>query len=111
MNVSSIAGYMSSSPYGVSKLAVRGLTIAFATELAPDRIRVNAIAPGLMATEAALDGLPAEMIDDFVENRQLVHRLGSMDDIVSTTLFLCSDEAGFITGETLRVSGGYPLGL
>ena len=111
VNISSIAGYMSTSPYGVSKLAVRGLTIAFATELAPDRIRVNAIAPGLMATEAALDGLPAEMIDDFVENRQLVHRLGSMDDIVSTTLFLCSDEAGFITGETLRVSGGYPLGL
>ncbi|MGD9701266.1 MAG: SDR family NAD(P)-dependent oxidoreductase [Acidimicrobiia bacterium] len=111
LNISSIAGYISSSPYGVSKLAVRGLTIALATELAPDKIRVNAIAPGLMATENALDGLPKEMIDDFVENRQLVHRLGSMDDVVSAALYLCSDEAGFITGETLRVSGGYPLGL
>ena len=111
LNISSIAGYMASSPYGVSKLAVRGLTIAFATELAPDRIRVNAIAPGLMATENALDGLPKDMIDDFVENRQLVHRLGQMGDIVATTLFLCSDEASFITGETLKVSGGYPLSI
>lgn len=111
VNISSIAGYLSSSPYGVSKLAVRGLTVAFATELAPDRIRVNAIAPGLMATENALEGLPPAMIDDFVENRQLVHRIGTMDDVVSTTLFLCSDEASFITGETLKVSGGYPLGM
>ena len=111
LNISSIAGYMTSSPYGVSKLAVRGLTVAFATELAPDRIRVNAVAPGLMATENALDGLPQDMIADFVENRQLVHRLGQMADIVATTLFLCSDEASFITGETLKVSGGYPLSI
>jgi NAD(P)-dependent dehydrogenase (short-subunit alcohol dehydrogenase family) len=111
VNISSIAGYLSTSPYGVSKLAVRGLTIAFATELAPDGIRVNAIAPGLMATENALDGLPQELIDDFVTNRQLVHRLGAMDDIVSAMLFLCAPEAGFVTGETLRVSGGYPLAI
>lgn len=111
LNISSIAGHLSSSPYGVSKLAVRGLTIAFASELSPDRIRVNAIAPGLMATENALDGLPQELIDDFVNNRQLVHRLGAMDDIVSTALYLLSDEASFITGETLKVSGGYPLAI
>ena len=111
LNISSIASHLSSSPYGVSKLAVRGLTIAFASELSPDRIRVNAIAPGLMATENALDGLPQELIDDFVNNRQLVHRLGAMDDIVSTALYLLSDEASFITGETLKVSGGYPLAI
>ncbi|MDO8364000.1 MAG: SDR family oxidoreductase [Actinomycetota bacterium] len=111
LNISSIAGYMSTSPYGVSKLAVRGLTIALATELAPDRIRVNAIAPGLMGTENALDGLPEEMVRDFIENRQLVHRLGLMDDIVNTTLFLCGGQAGFITGETLKVAAGYPLSI
>ncbi len=111
LNISSIASHLSSSPYGVSKLAVRGLTIAFASELSPDRIRVNAIAPGLMATENALDGLPQELIDDFVNKRQLVHRLGTMDDIVSTALYLLSDEASFITGETLKVSGGYPLAI
>lgn len=111
VNISSIAANMSISPYGVSKLAVRGLTIAFASELAPHAIRVNGIAPGLMATENALDGLPQDMIDDFVANRQLVHRLGVMDDIVNAMLYLCSDEASFVTGETLRISGGYPLSI
>jgi len=109
LNISSMAGYMSATPYAVSKLTVRGLTVAFATELAPDRIRVNAIAPGLMSTENALADLPKPLIDEFVQRRQLVHRLGTMDDVVSAMLFLCSDEASFITGETIKVSGGYPL--
>ena len=109
LNISSMAGYMSATPYAVSKRTVRGLTVAFATELAPDRIRVNAIAPGLMNTESALADLPKPLIDEFVQRLQLVHRLGSMDDVVSAMLFLCSDEASFITGETLKVSGGYPL--
>jgi 3-oxoacyl-[acyl-carrier protein] reductase len=109
LNISSMAGYLSATPYAVSKLAVRGLTVAFATELAPDRIRVNAIAPGLMNTESALADLPRPLIDEFVHERQLVHRLGTMGDVVSAMLYLCSDEASFITGETLKVSGGYPL--
>jgi 3-oxoacyl-[acyl-carrier protein] reductase len=109
LNISSMAGYMSATPYAVSKLTVRGLTVAFATELAPDRIRVNAIAPGLMNTENALADLPKPLIDEFVQRLQLVHRLGTMDDVVSAMLFLCSDEASFITGETVKVSGGYPL--
>lgn len=109
LNISSIAGFMNVSPYGVSKLAVRGLTVAFASELAPDRIRVNGIAPGLMNTENALADLPHALVDDIVRERQLVHRLGTMDDVVSAMLYLCSDDASFITGETLKVSGGYPL--
>ena len=111
MNVSSIAGFMATSPYGVSKLAVRGLTMAFATELAGDKIRVNAVAPGLMATENALADLPQELVDRFVGELQLVKRLGQMDDIAKTVLFLCSDDASFITGETIKVSGGYPLAI
>jgi NAD(P)-dependent dehydrogenase (short-subunit alcohol dehydrogenase family) len=109
LNISSMAGYMSATPYAVSKLTVRGLTVAFATELVQDHIRVNAIAPGLMNTENALADLPQPLIDEFVHRLQLVHRLGTMDDVVSAMLFLCSDEASFITGETLKVSGGYPL--
>jgi 3-oxoacyl-[acyl-carrier protein] reductase len=109
LNISSMAGYLSATPYAVSKLTVRGLTVAFATELAPDRIRVNAIAPGLMNTENALADLPKPLIDEFTHRLQLVRRLGTMDDVVSAMLFLCSDEASFITGETLKVSGGYPL--
>lgn len=109
LNLSSMAGYMSISPYGVSKLAVRGLTVAFASELARDHIRVNAIAPGLMNTENALADLPHALVDDIVRERQLVHRLGTMGDVVSAMLYLCSDDASFITGETLKLSGGYPL--
>ncbi|EUA24086.1 short chain dehydrogenase family protein [Mycobacterium xenopi 4042] len=109
LNISSMAGFMNVSPYGVSKLAVRGLTVAFASELSPDRIRVNAIAPGLTNTENALADLPHGLVDDIVRERQLVHRLGTTDDVVSAMLYLCSDDSSFITGETLKVSGGYPL--
>jgi 3-oxoacyl-[acyl-carrier protein] reductase len=111
LNISSIAGRGTTSPYGVSKLAVRGLTIAFAKELAPDGTRVNAIAPGLMGTENALADLPTEMVDSFVNDLQLIHRLGTMDDIVKAMLFLCSSDASFVTGETLQVSGGYPMSI
>ncbi len=109
LNIASMAGFMNITPYGVSKLAVRGLTVAFATELAADHIRVNGIAPGLMNTENALADLPHALVDDIVRERQLVHRLGTMDDVVSAMLYLCSNEASFITGETLKVSGGFPL--
>ena len=109
LNIASMAGHTSTTPYSVSKLAVRGLTVAFATEFAPDRIRVNAISPGLMATENAMADLPRALVDDFVGTKQLIHRLGEMRDIVNAMLYLCSDEASFVTGETLRVTGGHPL--
>jgi 3-oxoacyl-[acyl-carrier protein] reductase len=109
LNISSAAGFLSGTPYGVSKLAVRGLTIAFAAELSADLIRVNGIAPGLTNTESALADLPPSMVDDFVQELQLVRRICTTDDVVAAMLYLCSDEASFITGETLKVSGGYPL--
>ena len=111
LNISSIAGHMSATPYGVSKLAVKGLTIALAREMSGSNIRVNAIAPGLMATENAVGQLPDELFDQFINQNQLVHRRGEMRDIVSAMLYLCSDDASFITGETLSVSGGFPLQL
>ena len=62
-----------------------------------------------MNTENALADLPHFLVEEIVRERQLVHRLGTMDDVVSAMQFLCSDAAAFITGETLKVSGGYPL--
>ncbi len=111
LNMSSTAGYLSNTPYGVSKLAVRGLTAAFASELSPDLIRVNAIAPGMTNTESALADVPRSLVHSYVHDLQLVHRICSMDDVVSAMLYLCSDEASFITGETLKVSGGFPLSV
>jgi NAD(P)-dependent dehydrogenase (short-subunit alcohol dehydrogenase family) len=111
LNISSTAGFVSNTAYGVSKLAVRGLTVAFAAELSPDLIRVNGIAPGMTNTENALADVPHSLAEDFIQELQLIPRMGTMDDVVSAMLYLCSDEASFITGETLRVSGGYPLGI
>jgi 3-oxoacyl-[acyl-carrier protein] reductase len=109
LNISSMASYAPESAYGVSKLAVRGLTISFAHEFADANIRVNAIAPGLTGTESALADLPESLVDMLVNEKQLIHRLGQVEDIVKTMLFLCGDDGSFITGETLKVSGGVPL--
>jgi NAD(P)-dependent dehydrogenase (short-subunit alcohol dehydrogenase family) len=109
VNIASIAGHFASTPYGVSKLAVRGMTVALATELAVDNIRVNAISPGLIATESVLAELPAATLASFRNEKQLVQRQGEMTDVTAAALFLCSASASFITGETLKVAGGYPL--
>ncbi|MET0373630.1 MAG: SDR family oxidoreductase [Rhizorhabdus sp.] len=111
VNISSIAAWACTSAYGVSKLAVRGLTLSLAQEFAADRIRVNAIAPGLIATDKIRADFPQSFFDDFANRLQLIHRNGEVDDIVAALLYLCGEEASFITGETLRVSGGYPLSL
>ncbi|WP_181781874.1 SDR family NAD(P)-dependent oxidoreductase [Pseudonocardia pini] len=111
VNLSSLSSYQVVSPYGVSKLAVRGLTTAFAAQLGDAGIRVNAVAPGLMATESAVADLPAELLQEFVTSRQSVHRTGAVEDVVSAVTYLCSDAASFVTGETLRVDGGVFRGV
>ncbi|MDV7352756.1 SDR family oxidoreductase [Rhodococcus oxybenzonivorans] len=109
VNISSIAAYNPITAYGVSKLTVRALTIALAHDFASAGVRCNAIAPGLIGTDSALADLPQAFVDSFIEDRQVVHRLGRMDDIVAMMLYLCADESSFITGETIKVSGGTPL--
>jgi NAD(P)-dependent dehydrogenase (short-subunit alcohol dehydrogenase family) len=109
VNIASMAGYLNNTPYGVSKLAVRGLTVALAREFAPDEIRVNAIAPGMVDTDAVKEGMPEAMKRHVIEDLQVIHRPGTTRDIVSAMLFLCSDDSSFVTGETLKVSGGAPL--
>jgi len=111
VNISSIAGFTLRNAYGISKLAVRGLTVALAQELAVDKIRVYGIAPGPVDSEHALDHLPAETMRNFIEVSQLVKRQGRMLDLAGALKFFCSDDASFITGETLVVGGGYPQRL
>jgi NAD(P)-dependent dehydrogenase (short-subunit alcohol dehydrogenase family) len=109
VNMSSINSFMTLSAYGVSKLAVRGLTAAMAAELAGDNIRVVGVAPGMMDTESTLTELPEVHQQALINNLQLIKRQGRRADIVNAFLFLCSDEASFITGDTLIVGGGYPV--
>jgi NAD(P)-dependent dehydrogenase (short-subunit alcohol dehydrogenase family) len=108
VNISSVASYKAPNPYGVSKLAVRGLTMAMAREFAPLGIRVNAIAPGLIFTDTIRAELPQAMVEDLLK-QQLLPREGQERDIVEAMLHLVSSRASFVTGETLRVSGGYTL--
>lgn len=111
LNISSIAGFVSTGSYGVSKAAVRALTVALASELAEDGTRVVGIAPGVMDTPNALDDVPKEIYDQFIEQHQLIKRPGRIADIVNAMTYLCTENSSFVTGETLLVSGGYPLRL
>lgn len=108
VNISSMAAYPSRTAYGVTKLAVRGVTSAFAHELAPQGIRVNAIAPGLIFTETIRAELPPSLVEQVMAT-QILKRKGDVDDIVAAMLYLASDRSSFVTGETLRVSGGATL--
>jgi NAD(P)-dependent dehydrogenase (short-subunit alcohol dehydrogenase family) len=108
VNISSMAGFASVNAYGVSKLAVRGLTVALAHEFGGTGIQVNGIAPGLFESEGVLTEMTEER-RRFVVSQQLIKRKGEMSDLVGAVFFLCSPEASFITGETLIVSGGAAL--
>jgi len=110
INISSSAAHMGGSAYGDTKLAVAGLTITFARELAPDHIRVNAISPGLMLTETVAAELPAET-KARVKAMQFLDDDGREEHIVDAMMFLTSPRAKFITGETLRVTGGMAAGV
>jgi len=110
VNISSSAAYGCPTAYGVSKLAVRGVTMTSARELGPDGIRVNAIAPGLMFTDTIRAELPKETIE-LVKAQQILDREGVERDIVEAMLYLCSERAAFVTGETIRISGGFTLSI
>lgn len=107
INQVSVAAYRhgTGGAYGVSKLALCGLTSALAVEFADLNIRVNGIAPGMIASEVVLRDTTEEQRASLI-NEQLVKRQGQMSDLVSALLFLCSEDASFISGETLLVAGG-----
>ncbi len=106
LNLGSYSGYVVDTAYGVTKLAVRGLTVAMAQELGPDNIRVNAMAPGLIASETIRQDVPQTVQDHFVGKVQLIKRLGVPEDLVGLAKFLCSSLSNFMTGETVLISGG-----
>jgi NAD(P)-dependent dehydrogenase (short-subunit alcohol dehydrogenase family) len=110
VNISSSAAYANRAAYGVSKLAVRGLTVQLAREFAADGIRVNAIAPGLIFTDTIRAELPKDEAAR-VLGQQILPREGEERDIVDALLFLASPGASFVTGETLRVTGGFALSV
>lgn len=109
VNISSINAILPSRTaaiYGASKAALNLWTRAMAKELGPDGIRVNAVSPG--AIDVTHKPRPSDLTELFVKDTAL-GRIGKPDDIARVVRFLSSDDAGFITGEILTVSGGYRL--
>ncbi|KAK4548682.1 hypothetical protein RGQ29_019499 [Quercus rubra] len=96
--------------YGVTKTALLGLTKALAAEMAPNT-RVNCVAPGFVPTSFAAFLTKNDAIRKEIEQRTLLNRLGTTQDMAAATAFLASDEASYITGEILVVAGGMPSRL
>lgn len=111
--ISSIAGYQpqaSMAMYGVTKTALLGLTKALAAEMAPNT-RVNCVAPGFVPTRFAGFITGNDSVRKAIEDRTLLNRLGTTEDMAGAAAFLASDDASYITGETLVVAGGIPSRL
>ena len=113
VNFASTSAFVASShpevAYDTSKGAVRQMTVAMAAELAKHGINVNAVAPGTTETEMTRDTLKTKEGLEWQLARIPMGRVGRPDDIASVVLFLCSPEAGYITGHTLVADGGWLL--
>jgi 3-oxoacyl-[acyl-carrier protein] reductase len=112
VNLSSvaIAGIAQGPHYVASKGAVVALTRSLARAFAPHRIRVNAVAPGVIDTLQPRAHLSQEGMDRVAGTMIPLRRIGRVEDIVETILFLTGRDADFITGQTIHVNGGQLMG-
>ncbi|MFQ5434402.1 MAG: beta-ketoacyl-ACP reductase [Anaerolineae bacterium] len=111
LNASSVVGLdgnFGQTNYVATKAGVIGMTKVWARELGKSGVRVNAVAPGFTLTEMVRQ-MPEKILDGMKAHTPL-RRLGEPRDIANAYLFLASEEAGFITGEVLRVDGGIVVG-
>ena len=98
------------SAYAASKAGVEGLTRALAADWAGDRILVNAVAPGFIDTGLGTAFEESPRLRDQIVERTLIDRFGRAAELAEAYLFLAGDAAGYITGQVLRVDGGYGRG-
>lgn len=116
INYTSIAGWNAGGPgagiYGTSKAAVHAITRALAKDLAEYGIRVNAVSPGTIDTpfHTQIKSTKPEVFASW-KNNILLGRLGQPEDVASVVSFLVSDDASFLTAETIQVGGGQGLGI
>jgi 3-oxoacyl-[acyl-carrier protein] reductase len=103
INISSMASRSGGNPYRLTKNAVEHMTRGMAREVGDQGITVNCIAPGISAFEAASSAIPNA---DQIVAGNAVKRLGTSRDLYEAIAYLCSDQASWVTGQTLRVDGG-----
>lgn len=112
LNIGSISGTISNIPqkqaaYNASKAAVHMLSKSLASDLAGDRIRVNAIAPGYIDTEMTAGGFANPDWEPVWTGMTPMGRAGTVEEIAAAALFLCTDASSYVTGAVLTIDGGY----
>jgi NAD(P)-dependent dehydrogenase (short-subunit alcohol dehydrogenase family) len=110
INMTSIMSHVSlpgRSAYSASKTALLGLTRALALELAPDRITVNGVSPGPFATEMNTALMQNPELNQQFLSKIPVGRWGRVEEIGQLALYLCSEQAGFLTGTDIVIDGGW----
>ncbi|HEY3840570.1 MAG TPA: SDR family oxidoreductase [Bryobacteraceae bacterium] len=113
VNISSVAGRTGKaggrSLYGAVKAAIDALTQNWALELAPRKILVNAVAPGYITTDMTEQHLSDPAVLAHAVARHPLGRLGTPEDVADVVAFLCSEDARFITGQSVNVSAGFVI--
>ncbi|TVP95588.1 MAG: SDR family oxidoreductase [Planctomycetaceae bacterium] len=104
-SISAMIGFFGQANYASAKAGVIAFTKVLSRELAARRINVNAVAPGVVLTEMG-ESIPAAAREQMLAQIPLA-RFGEPDEIASVILFLCSDLASYVTGQTLHVNGGW----
>ncbi len=107
-SVAAVAGFYGQANYAASKAGIIALTKVAAREFAKRQITANAIAPGFVDTDM-VKAMPAEVTRQFMQQIPM-GRAGKVEDIVGAAMFLCSDLAGYITGQVIHVNGGFWMG-
>lgn len=95
------------SNYAASKGAIEAFTRALAVELAPRRVRVNAVAPGLIETDMTKE--LRSLAPEELQRRILLKRLGTPEEVAKVIAFLCGNDASYVTGQVWNVDGGFKL--
>ncbi|MFN8627684.1 MAG: SDR family oxidoreductase [Candidatus Binatia bacterium] len=106
VNQTSVGAFEGGHAYGISKLAIQGMTVWFAQELGRKGVRVNCLAPGMIDTPAGDASRPPGMLQSVAPMIPL-KPLGEPEDLVGTLLYLVSDASAWVTGQIIRVDGGW----